>query len=48
MQWIAACKTDDIDPEDLIGVVCESVLTSNGRDSAYDPERASVTRLKLY
>lgn len=38
------CAAHDIDPEDLVGAVVESVLTSNLRDSAYDPERASVTR----
>ncbi len=38
------CEHYNIDPEDLVGIVCESVLLSNGRPSAYDPTRASVTR----
>jgi hypothetical protein len=38
------CEAHEIDPEDLIGAVAESVLASNLRDSAYDPRRASITR----
>lgn len=38
------CDAKGIDVEDLVSLVCECVLASNLRDSAYDPGRSSVTR----
>lgn len=38
------CATAGVDPDDLVSVVCASVLQSNQGPSAYDPSKASVMR----